>query len=102
MASPLLLLLLVLALGAEGTNLEKETKTGEENVRGGENAREGKTRDVGRLLDTTRRCKWSVGGIDRYVVEGEVMEEGGNRWECLEGRMTILGAGSDRYPLPYP
>ena len=60
--------------------MEKETKTGEESVRGGENAREGKTRDVGRLLDTTRRCKWTVGGIDRYVVEGEVMEEGGNRY----------------------
>ena len=68
----------MLALGAEGINLEKEAKTGEESVRGGENAREGKTRDVSRLLDT-RRCKWTVGGIDRYVVEGEVMEEGGNR-----------------------
>ena len=26
-----------------------------------------------------RRCRWSVAGIERYVVEGEVMEEGGNR-----------------------
>ena len=59
--------------------MEKESRTGEDNVRGGE-TREGKTRDVSLLpavLD--RRCKWTVGGIDRYVVEGEVMEEGGNR-----------------------
>ena len=70
----------------------------EENVGGGEaregktlgeardgEAREGKTlgearegKEVSRL---DRRCKWTVGGINRYVVEGEVMEEGGNRWD---------------------
>ena len=74
--------------------MEKESRTGDDNVRGGE-TREGKTRDVSLLpavqpavlpavLD--RRCKWSVGGIDRYVVEGEVMEEGGNR--CPLGKFS--------------
>ena len=65
--------------------MEKGQKTDKQAVPGGE-SREGKTwDDVSRLpaalpaalLD--RKCKWTVGGIDRYVVEGEVMEEGGNR-----------------------
>ena len=66
-------------LGAEGLNSEKEENILEEEARDGktlEEAREGK--EVS-LLD--RKCKWNVGGIDRYVVEGEVMEEGGNRWD---------------------
>ena len=73
--------------------MEKGQKTDKQAVLGGE-SREGKTwDDVSRLpaalpaalLD--RKCKWTVGGIDRYVVEGEVMEEGGNRsmqfFSCL-------------------
>ena len=63
--------------------MEKKTRSGEGNVRGGETTREGKTRDVSLLpvlpVALDRRCKWTVAGIDRYVVEGEVMEEGGNR-----------------------
>ena len=59
--------------------MEKESRTGKDEVQGGE-MREGKTRDVNLLpVVLDRRCKWTVGGIDRWVVEGEVMEEGGNR-----------------------
>ena len=69
----------MLGLGAEGTNLEKKARPGEDDVRGGETTREGKTRDL-LPVALDRRCKWTVAGIDRYVVEGEVMEEGGNRF----------------------
>ena len=65
-------------------NLEKEENVGGGEVREGKTlgeAREGEAREGKEVSRLDRRCKWTVGGIDRYVVEGEVMEEGGNRWD---------------------
>ena len=71
-------------LGAEGLNPKKEETVGGEEAREGkalEEAGEGKAREGKVVSQLDSRCKWTVGGIDRYVVEGEVMEEGGNRWD---------------------
>jgi len=92
-------MLLVLGPGTEGTDPEKKEGPEEETARGGEQLREGKTRDVYERQD--RRCRWSVAGIERYVVEGEVMEEGGNRWECLQGDED-LGRGRKRLEASEP